>query len=81
MNTAQEEQQGIRSIEVGIDGGQVMQLIFCDNCELWCGQQIQIPNKKTGVADVYCEDCLPEEYRESWEKYKKENPKDDDADE
>ena len=47
-------------------------LIWCENCECFCGQIIKIPNKETGIADQYCEDCLPEEYKEAWEKYKKE---------
>ena len=41
-----------------------MQLRFCDNCKHWCGELIQIPNRETGIADVYCGDCLPEKYKE-----------------
>jgi len=51
-----------------------MQLVFCEHCEHWTLRLYAVPNKNTGVADKYCESCLPNEYKEALENYKKENP-------
>jgi len=37
-------------------------------------RKLLIPNKETGIADEYCEDCLPDEHKPLLEKYKQENP-------
>lgn len=51
-----------------------MQLVYCRNCEHWCLLKLLIPNKQTGIADEYCEDCLPDEHRPAFEKYKNDHP-------
>lgn len=47
-----------------------MMLIYCDRCEYFHSEEIHIPNKETGIADVYCEGCLPDEYKERWANFK-----------
>ena len=54
-----------------------MFLLWCDNCKHFHDQNIEIPNTETGVADVYCEDCLPEKYKEAYKKSKEESKEGD----
>ena len=48
-----------------------MTLIFCERCEHWHLEEILIPNKQTGMPDVYCETCLPDEHRPALEEFRK----------